>query len=132
MVRVLGGRLDHRGVRRGALLGIAPLFAAVGVAGLAIEPSLTIAVPAAVLMGAGFALPSGSLFDQVQLRCPERPVSALSFAQLGANGGPIVLTPIVGALLADGLPEVAWLMLAAFVAAGGLLNLRPARLSGAT
>ena len=125
-VRVLGGRLDHRGMPRGALLGIAPLFAATGLAGLAIEPSLSIAIPAAVLMGAGFALPYASMFDQAQLLFPERPVSALSFAQLGANGGPIILIPLVGALLADGLPEVAWLMLAALVALGGLLNLRPA------
>jgi len=125
VVRVIGGRLDHRGVPRGAIMGISPFFAAAGLAALAIEPTITIAVPAAILMGVGFALPYASIFDEAQRLFPERPVSSLSFAQIGANGVPVVLIPLVGAMLANDLSELAWLMLAAIVAAGGLLNIRP-------
>ena len=130
-VRVLGSRLDHRGISRGLLIGISPLLAAAGLAALAIEPTIRIAIPAAVLMGVGFSIPYAAMFDQVQHLFPERPISALSFSQMGANGGPIILVPLVGALLAGGLAELAWLMLAAIVAGGGLLNLRPARLGSA-
>ncbi len=124
-VRIVGGRLDDRGVSRGAIMGTAPLLAAAGLAALAIGPTIEIAVPAAILMGAGFALPYASMFDEVQRLFPERPVSAISFAQIGANGAPVALVPLVGALLSAGLSEAAWLMLAAIVAAGGLLNMRP-------
>ena len=106
-------------------MGTAPLLAAAGLAALAIGPTIEIAVPAAILMGAGFALPYASMFDEVQRLFPERPVSAISFAQIGANGAPVALVPLVGALLSAGLSEAAWLMLAAIVAAGGLLNMRP-------
>jgi nitrate/nitrite transporter NarK len=125
-MRILGGRLDHRGVPRGWLTGLAPLLAAAGLAALAIEPTMAVALPAAVLMGVGFALPYASIFDQAQRLFPERPVSAISFASIGPNGVPIVLTPLIGLLLAGGLGEAAWLLLAAIVAIGGLANLRPA------
>jgi len=124
VMRIVGGRLDHRGVSKGALMGLAPLIAAGGLAALAIEPSVAIAIPAAVMIGTGLALPYAAMFDQAQRLFPKRPVSAIAFASVGANGSPVILIPFVGILLADGLAELGWLLLAAIVAFGGLANLR--------
>jgi predicted MFS family arabinose efflux permease len=131
VMRVIGGRLDHRGVPRGTLIGLAPLLAAGGLAALAIAPTIAVGLVATILMGIGFALPYASIYDQARSLFPERPVSAISFAQIGANSAPIALIPLLGALLAHGLAETGWLLLAAIVALGGLLNLRPAGGRGA-
>lgn len=124
VMRLVGGRLDHRGVSKSVLMGLTPLIAAGGLAALAIEPTIEIAIPAAVMIGTGLALPYAAMFDEAQRLFPKRPVSAIAFASVGANGSPALLIPFVGVLFADGLLELAWLMLAAIVAIGGLANLR--------
>lgn len=120
--RIIGGQLDHHGVPRRVLIGVAPLLAALGVAALAIEPIIAIALPAAVLMGIGWSLPYAAMFDEAQRVFPKQPLSAIAFASTGANGAPILLIPLIGVLFASNLAELAWLMLAAIVAIGGLAN----------
>ena len=124
VMRIVGGRLDHRGVSKAVLMGLTPMIAAAGLAALAIEPTIEVAIPAAVMIGTGLALPYAAMFDEAQRLFPKRPVSAIAFASVGANGSPALLIPLVGVLFADGLLELAWLMLAAIVAVGGLANLR--------
>ena len=124
VMRIVGGRLDHRGVPKSVLIGLTPMIAAAGIAALAIEPTIEIAIPAAVMIGTGLALPYAAMFDEAQRLFPKRPVSAIAFASVGANGSPALLIPLVGILFAAGRLEFAWLMLAAIVAAGGLANLR--------
>ena len=83
-----------------------------------------VAIPAAIMIGIGLALPYAAMFDEAQRLFPKRPVSAIAFASVGANGAPVLLIPLVGVLFADERSELAWLMLAAIVAIGGLANLR--------
>ena len=111
--------------RIGAANGARAVCGSIGLGNvvLAAAPVFGVALGARALIGYGAGL--ASMFDEVQRLFPERPISALSFAQIGSNGAPAALTPLVGALLAAGLPEVAWLMLAAIAAAAGLLNMRP-------
>ncbi len=121
--RIIGGRLDHRGVPRRVLIGAALLLAAAGIAALAIKPTIAIALPATVMMGIGWSLPYAAMFDEAQRLFPKRPLSAIAFTSVGANGAPILLIPLIGVLFASDLHEVAWLMVAAIVAIGGLANL---------
>ncbi len=130
VMRVVGGRLDHRGVPKSVLIGLTPLIAAAGIVTLAIEPTIEVAIPAAVMIGTGLALPYAAMFDEAQRLFPKRPVSAIAFASVGANGSPALLIPLLGVLFADGLLELSWLLLAAIVAIGGLANLRSGAAAG--
>jgi len=126
-MRIVGGRLDHGGVPRWILLGLAPGLGVLGLAALAIEPTIEIAIPAVVLIGMGLALPYAAMFDEAQRLFPKRPVSAIAFASVGANGSPAALIPLFGVMLANDLSELAWLMLAAILALGGLANITSSR-----
>ena len=64
--------------------------------------------------------------DQGVRVLPESPLGGLGVTQATSNSFPIAVTPLLGAALAAGDGEAAWLAIAAFVFIGGLLNLRPA------
>jgi hypothetical protein len=56
---------------------------------------------------------------------PPEPVAPMSFLTLIANAMPIAVIPLIGSALEGGHGERAFLILAAFVAVAGVLNLRP-------
>jgi fucose permease len=124
--RDLGGQLLARGAPSG-LLSFGGLAAgAAGVAVLALEPSVGGGIASAVLMGFGLSLPYAVVYDQGVRVLLESPVGGLGVTQATSNSFPIAVTPLLGAALAAGDGEAAWLAIAAFVFIGGLLNLRPA------
>jgi predicted MFS family arabinose efflux permease len=125
-VRLASGRLAASGFSPRLMAGVAPLIAAAGVTLLAVEPSVGGAIPAAVLMGFGFALPYAVMYDEAERLFPEAPVASLSFLSSGANVIPAIAIPLVGGALDSGHGEGALLVLAALVVIGGLANLRPA------
>ena len=124
--RELGGALSARGMSPVILVGVAPLLATAGLVAIAIDRSLTVALPAVVLMGIGFSTPYAVMMDEAQRLFPERPLAPITVLQLGANAIPMIAIPIVGAALAAGSGEAALFALAAFCGAAGVANLKPA------
>jgi predicted MFS family arabinose efflux permease len=124
--RLASGRLAASGFSPALMAGAAPLVAAAGLVLLAVEPSVGVALPAAVLMGVGFALPYAVMYDEAERLFPKAPVASLSFLSSGANVIPAVAIPIVGGALDSGHGEAALLVLAVLVVVGGIANLRPA------
>ena len=80
---------------------------------------------AVLLMGSGFALPYAVMLVEAQWLFPVEPVAPLSLLTLLSNAVPIVAVPAVGSALEKGNGELAFAILAAFVAVAGLLNVRP-------
>jgi nitrate/nitrite transporter NarK len=124
--REAGGVLSAREVSPVILVGLAPLLAAAGLAAIALEPTFAVATGAVILMGIGFSTPYAVMMDEAQRLFPDRPVAPITVLQVGANIVPMIAIPIVGAALAAGDGDAALLALAAFVAAAGLANLKPA------
>src|SRR5262249_18268385 len=56
-MRLTGARIMARGGSAVVLAGIVPLLAAIGLAAIAIDAGFSVALPAVILMGIGFALP---------------------------------------------------------------------------
>jgi Major Facilitator Superfamily len=132
LVRPLGARLA-RG-RRGfdALACGGSLVAAAGLVALAASPSVIVASLAVVLMGTGFALPYAVMIDAVQRLFPGQAAATLALAQTGPNVVPIVVIPLVGSALGSRSAPWAFVLLAAFIAAAGIVNFRepPAQVPG--
>jgi hypothetical protein len=126
LFRDLGGRLSAVGVSP-VLLAVGGLLAAA--AGLVILAEDRDALPALIsvlLMGIGFSLPYPLFYDEGETVLPDRPFAGLGLLQVGANAFPIPVVPLFGAVLAGGDAELAFLLMAAFVALAGLANARPA------
>jgi predicted MFS family arabinose efflux permease len=123
-MRVTGGRLSARGESARILSGTL-LLAAAGLTLLALDQQPVVVLVAVVLMGAGFALPYATMQVEAQWLFPSQPVAPTSFLTLIANAMPIAVIPLVGSALEGGHGERALLILAAFVAVAGVLNLRP-------
>ena len=113
-----------------ALAGVAPIVAAGGIALFAVVPEIGGAVAAILLMGVGFALPYATMFDEGERLLAGDPVLSLTFLTVGANATPIWAIPLIGSVLSSGDGEVAFLVLAGFVALAGIANLRPAMRPG--
>ena len=127
VARISGGRLEQRRVSETLLTGVAPLFAAIGVAAIALgRDSIAIVLPAAVLVGAGCSLPYVALVDEAERLFPRSPLPAISFVTLGANVFPMAAIPLVGVALDGGRGEAALVALAMLVAIAGIVNLKPA------
>ena len=124
--RDVGGQLLARGAPSGLLSFGGLAVGAAGIAVLAVDPSLGGGIVSAILMGFGLSLPYAVVYDQGVRVLPESPVGGLGVTQATSNSFPIAVTPLLGAALAAGDGEAAWLAIAAFVFIGGLLNLRPA------
>jgi predicted MFS family arabinose efflux permease len=124
VARVAGGRLGVR-VAPAALMGLPPLLAAAGLAGIAVEDQTLVAAAAMVAMGFGFSLPYATAVEQLAERFPEARVAALAFCTAWISAVPLVAVPLLGSALDAGEGEAAWLILAAVVVVAGLLNLPP-------
>ncbi len=125
--REVGGKLADRGVSPTLLVGMAPLLAAAGLAILALDDALLFAGLAVVAAGIGFAVPYGPSIIQAQKLYPSDPTEPVALMSLVGTAIPVVLIPVIGTLLDDGAGPEVFLVMAAFVAAAGLLNLRPVR-----
>jgi predicted MFS family arabinose efflux permease len=124
-MRAMGGRLSA-GAGSGSILAGTLLLAAAGLALLALDQRPAVVLAAVLLMGAGFALPYATMQVEAQWLFPPEPVAPMSFLTLIANAMPIAVIPLIGSALEGGHGERAFLILAAFVAVAGVLNLRPA------
>jgi predicted MFS family arabinose efflux permease len=125
-VRDIGGRLSAAGVPPGMLACAALLVGSAGIAILAVDASLGPAIASVLLQAIGLNLPYALFYDEGEAVLPDRPLAGLGLLQVGANSFPIPAVPLVGAALASGDEELAFLALAALVALAGIVNLRPA------
>jgi cyanate permease len=124
-LRFLGGSLSRRGTSPGLLAGGAPIVAAAGVAILALDQAAAPVLAAMLLAGAGFALPYAVMMVEGQGLFPPEPVAPLSLLLLIANSVPMIAIPLMGSAMSGGSGEGAMLVIAAFIAVAGVLNLRP-------
>jgi hypothetical protein len=124
VVRPLGPRLIRGRQAFAMLAGGGLLVAAGGLAALGVSKSLAAASLAVVLMGAGFALPYAVMIDMAERFFPGRAAATLAIVQTGPNVIPIVVIPLVGSALGSRHGTSAFLILAAFVAAVAIANLR--------
>src|SRR5215472_3825679 len=124
VVRPLGARLARGKLGYVALAAGGSIVAAAGLVALAASPALIVASLAVVLMGTGFALPYAPMIDAVQRLFTGQAAATLALIQTGPNVVPMVVIPLVGSALGSRYAPWAFLLLAAFVAAAGLANLR--------
>lgn len=124
ITRPLGPRII-RGRRAFVVLaGGGLLLAAGGLVVLAVSRSVTVASLAVVLLGAGFALPYAVMIDMAERVFPGRAAATLTLVQTGPNVVPIFVIPLIGSALGSHEGTPAFLILAAFVAAVAIVNLR--------
>jgi MFS family permease len=124
LLRFAGSRLDAAGVPDLVLAGLLPLLASAGIAAVAFDQSVAIALPAVVAMAAGFALPYTVMMLAAQRLWPEEPADPVALLTTVGSAIPIAVIPVFGAALSDGNGDVAFLAMAAFVALAGFLNAR--------
>lgn len=125
LMRQVGGRLASRGVSPVLLAGVTPLLAAAGLALIALETSAAAVALAAVLMGAGFALPYATMMTEAQKLYPPEPAQPTALLTMVGTGVAIGVIPLLGIVLDEGQGDAGFLALAAFVVVAGLANLRP-------
>jgi MFS family permease len=124
VVRPLGPRMI-RGRRAFLVLASGGLLiSAGGLVALAVSRSVPVATVSVLLMGAGFALPYAVMIDAAERLFPGKAAATLAIAQTGPNVVPIIVIPLVGSALSSGHGKWAFLILAAFVAAVAVVNLR--------
>ncbi len=109
------------------LAAAGPLLTAAGLAGLAVDTRALPALAWVILMGAGFALPYALVIERAERLFPDARAEVIAVLQTGPNIVPMAVIPAIGAALDAGHGAVAWLALAAFVVAAGILNLRAPR-----
>lgn len=122
-VRVFGAQLQQRGVRHALLCGTLAL-AAVGIAALVLDPVVALAFAGVVLMAVGFGIPYSTALTEAQELYPQAPGEPVALMTLAALIPPIVAIPIVGHALSHGSGELAFALLAVFVALATLANLK--------
>lgn len=123
VMRMAGADLKARGWTHLVLCGSLGLAAA-GLAAIAVDPVAGAAFLAAVLLAVGFGLPYATALTEAQDLYPEEPAEPLALMTLIALLLPIVLIPLVGHSISRDAGNVAFALLAAFLAIATLLNLR--------
>ena len=126
LMREIGGKLAGRGVSPVLLAGAMPWLAAVGLAAIGLDLSTGVVTGAVLLMAAGFALPYATMMVEGQRLFPAEPARPTALLSMAGTAVSIVTIPVLGAVLAAGEGDAAFLVLAALVALAGVLNLRPA------
>ncbi len=122
-VRILGARLQQRGVPHAILCGALGL-AAVGIAGLTFDPVAAVAFAAVVLVALGFGIPYATALSEAQELYPDAPSEPVALMTLAAILPPIVAIPLIGHALSRGDGELAFAAVACFVVIAALANLR--------
>lgn len=122
VMRQVGGRLAGAKPALKRLAAGSPLLSAGGLAGLALDPRPLPAVIWVALMGVGLALPYALMYDGAQRLFPRSPSAAVALLQSGPNVVLMAVIPIVGAALDGGHGDVAFLVLAGFMALAALAN----------
>jgi cyanate permease len=126
-VREFSGQLAVGSPDAQRLAAAGPLLTAAGLAGLAVDTSPLPALAWVILMGAGFALPYALVIERAQRLFPDARAEVIAVLQTGPNVVPMAVIPAIGAALDAGHGAVAWLVLAGFLVAAGILNLRAPR-----
>ena len=121
--RAYGARLAGDGVRHAVLCGILGL-AAIGLAAIAIDPVVAAAFAGAVLLATGFGIPYATALTEAQQLYPEEPAEPLALMTLVALLLPIFVIPLVGHAISRDDGDLAFALLAAFLLAATLLNLK--------
>lgn len=124
-VRIVGADLQRRGVRHSLLAGSLALAAA-GMAALAVEPAMPVALLAVIALAVGFAIPYATMLNEAQQLFPADPSEPVALMALASLIVPIAVIPPIGNALEHGGGEPALLLLAALLAAATVLNLRSA------
>ena len=122
VLRFAGAGLDKRGVPEWILAGGMPLLASVGMVLIAFDQSVVVALAAVVLTAAGFALPYTVMIIAAQRIWPEEPADPVALLSAVGSGIPILAIPLFGAALASGDGDLAFIVMAVFVALAGLFN----------
>jgi hypothetical protein len=126
-VREFSGQLAVGSPEAQRLAAGGPLLTAAGLAGLAVDTAALPSLAWVILMGAGFALPYALVLERAQRLFPDARAEVIAVLQTGPNVVPMAVIPAIGAALDAGHGAIAWLALAAFLVAAGLLNLRAPR-----
>jgi MFS family permease len=121
--RAYGARLAGDGVRHALLCGTLGL-AAVGLAAVALDPVVAAAFAGAVLLATGFGIPYATALTEAQQLYPEEPAEPLALMTLTALVLPIVVIPVVGHAISRGSGDIAFAILALFLAVAAVANLR--------
>jgi len=122
VLRFAGAGLDRRGVPEFVLAGLMPLLASAGIALIAFDQSVAPAFAAVVLIAAGFALPYTVMIVAAQRIWPEEPADPVALLSACGSAIPILVIPVFGAALSDGNGDLAFLLMAGFVALAGFAN----------
>ena len=126
-VREFSGRLAVGSPEAQRLAAGGPLLTAAGLAGLAVDTAALPSLAWVILMGAGFALPYALVIERAQRLFPDARAEVIAVLQTGPNVVPMAVIPAIGAALDAGHGAIAWLVLAAFLVAAALVNLRAPR-----
>ncbi len=121
--RDYGARLAGSGLGHTVLCGTLGL-AAVGLAAIAIDPVVAVAFAGAILLATGFGIPYATALTEAQDLYPEEPAEPLALMTLVALLLPIAIIPVVGHAISRDSGDVAFAILAGFLALAALANLR--------
>ncbi|MFI5255143.1 MAG: nitrate/nitrite transporter [Candidatus Limnocylindrales bacterium] len=97
--RTSGGVILEGGVRPVLLIRVGLALAAVGLAGIALAPSLAVAIAALVVTGVGIGLPYAAVFNGAAASARSSPASAQALVGVGGLLSAIFGPPLVGILL---------------------------------
>ncbi|KAA0273346.1 MAG: MFS transporter [Acidobacteria bacterium] len=124
LFRFGGARLNDAGIPDAVLAGVMPLLASAGIVAIAFDQSLAVALPAVILIAAGFALPYAVMILAAQRLWPREPTEPVALMSLVGSAIPIAVIPVFGAALSDGNGDAAFVAMAIFIALAGFANVR--------
>jgi predicted MFS family arabinose efflux permease len=122
-VRVFGASLEAWGISHVYLTGALGL-SAIGLAAIALEPTVAIAFAGVILLGIGFGIPYATALTEAQELYPEAPGEPMALMTLFALIPPVAVIPLVGHAISIGHGDVAFGALAVLLLLATLLNLR--------
>jgi DHA1 family inner membrane transport protein len=124
LLRLVGATLASRGFPAWILAGLAPALATAGILAICFDRSFSVALPAVVLMAAGFAIPYAVMIVAAERLYPKEPADPVALMTAAGSAVPIAIIPLVGVALSGGWGEAAFAGIAIFVAIAGLMNAR--------
>ncbi|WP_353808084.1 MFS transporter [Agromyces sp. SYSU T00194] len=125
VLRVVGGSLRQRGLPHAWLTG-ALLLAAVGLGGIAFDPTTAVAFGGVVLLGTGLGVPYATALSEAEDLFPDAPSEPLALLTLVSLLLPVIVIPFIGQALEAGRGQIAFVALAVFLLLATLANLKRA------